>query len=264
MNGKDFKKAMANPKNIYVLISTDSAMIDLYSKRFKEAIGADNISIGTIKPYGKLFKHITLNVIYMPKITEEVFNRKEFIFIYTDSIDKRTAVYKKYKDQIIELNNDYVEFVINHTELSEEEARNLIKINNNDFGMIKNAISIYNYSEKRYNRYTDYSSDIYNWVDSFIKKEPLPRCTESPISIMALLSTNCSNLLKIKQNNIVGMNPYVKMNLSKLSSYITEKELVQIINDCFYLDCQIKKGVIDINYVLAYLRIRRYYNATSN
>ena len=264
MNGKDFKKALANPKNVYVLVSTDSGMIDLYYKRFKNAIGAENVSFGTIKPYGKLFKQKTLNVIYMPKINEDIFNRREFIFVYTDSIDKRTSIYKKYKDQIIELNNNYVEYVMKHTGFDETKANEFIKLNNNDFGMITHAIEVRENSNQSYDRFTDYSNDIYNWVDSFIKKEPLPRCTESPISIMALLATNCSNLLKIKQKDTVGMNPYVRMNLSKLDSYITESELVQIINDCFYLDCQIKKGLIDISYVLSYLQIRRYNNATSN
>lgn len=255
---------MKNPKNIYCLVSTDSAMVDLYANRFKAAINADLVSRGKIKPYGKLFKKKTLNIIYMPKLTEEVFQRKEFIFIYTDSIDKRTSVYKKYKNQIIELKNDYTKYVMDKMECSEEEAKHFIKINNNDLGLIDNAIAIYFSSEKSYNRYTDYSSDLFGWVDAFLKKEELPRCTESPISIMALLSTNCSNLLKIKQNDTTGINPYVVNCLRPLANKISENELVQIIGDCFYLDCSIKKGLIDINDTINYLVVRRYNNGSSN
>ena len=264
MNGKDFKNAMKAPKNIYILVSIDSAMIDLYVHRFKEAINAETISRGRIKPYGKLFKQKTLNVLYMQKIDESIFDRPEYIFIYTDSIDKRSSVYKKHKDQIIELNNDYTKYIMDNTGLSEEKAKQLIKINNNDFGLIKNAVKIYNDSNKQYDRFTDYSNDIYGWVDAFIKKDHLPRCTESPISIMALLSTNCNNLLKVKQSDTIGMNPYIISCMSKLKDYISESELVQIIGDCFYLDCQIKKGLIDINDVLNYLIIRRYTDGSTN
>ena len=262
MNGKDFKLAMKNPKNIYCLVSTDSEMIDLYVDRFKTAINADLLSYGQIKPYGKLFKKKTLNVLYLPKLPDNIFDRTEYIFIYTDYIDKRSSIYKKHKDQFIELNNDYTKYIINHTNLSENDAKKLIKLNNNDLGLINSAIAIYNESNILYN--IDYSNDIYGWVDSFIKKESLPRCTESPISIMALLSTNCSNLLKIKNKDTIGMNPYIVSCMMNLVNYITKEELIQIIGDCFYLDSQIKKGLIDINDCLPYLILRRYNNAFAN
>ena len=218
MTGPEFKLALKNPKNIYCLISTDSEIIDLYVDRFKNAIKADLISYGQIKPYGKLFKKKTLNVLYMPKVDESIFNRNEYIFIYTDNIDKRSSIYKQHKDQYIELDNDY----------------------------------------------TKYISDLYKWIDCFIKKQSLPRINESPISVMALLSTNCQNILKVKQNKISGMNPYIVKCAKELDSYITEEELVQLIGDCFYLDSQIKKGLIDIDYVLEYLKVRRYSNGFTN
>ena len=228
MNKEEFKKAMKNPKNVYCLVSTDSAMVDLYSKRFKEAIGAELVSHGKIKPYGKLFKKKTLNVLYMPKV------------------------------------DDYTKYIIEHTGMAEEEAKYLIKISNNDFGLILSAIDAYNESDKDTAQLTDYSSDIYGWVDAYIKKEPLPRCIESPISIMALLSTNCTNLLRVKQKNNAGMNPYIVTCMLKLSPYISEEELVKIIGDCFYLDCQIKKGLIDIDDTINYLILRRYGHGFTN
>jgi hypothetical protein len=264
MNGKDFKQSLKNPKNIYCLISTDSEMIDLYSKRFMEAVGITNISRGKIKPYGKLFKQKTLNILYMQKIDESIFDRREYIFIYTDSIDKRSSVYKKYKDQIIEIKNDYTDYVMKHSDFNEEEAKDFCKQSNNDLGIIKNNLALYNVSNKQYDRFTDYSNDIYSWVNAYIKKETLPRCTESPISIMALLSTNCNNLLKVKNKDTIGMNPYIVSCMMKLINYITEEELIQIIGDCFYLDCQIKKGLIDINDAIGYLILRRYNSATTN
>ena len=81
---------------------------------------------------------------------------------------------------------------------------------------------------------------------------------------MALLSTNCNNLLKVKQRNTYGMNPYIITCMLKLQDYITEQELIQIINDCFYLDCQVKKGLIDINDTIKYLILRRYNSGTTN
>lgn len=256
MNGKDFKK-LKTYKNVYCLVSTDSAMIDLYVERFKNGIKADQINFGYIKPYGKLFKKKTLNVLYMPSINIEIFKRPEYIFIYTDSIDKRSVVYKQFKDQIIELNNDYTEFIMNHSSMTEEQAKHFAKINNNDLGRIKSGLTIYNDSEMCYNRYTDFSSDIYGWIDAYIKKSKLPNIKESPISVMALLSNTCSNLLKVKNNDISEMNPYIKMCMQKLNPYITKEELISIIGDCFYLDCQIKKGLIDVNYVIDYLILRR-------
>ena len=41
MNGNDFKESLKNPLSLYCLVSTDSALVDLYVKRFKEAIGAE-------------------------------------------------------------------------------------------------------------------------------------------------------------------------------------------------------------------------------
>lgn len=264
MNGKDFKSAMKNPKNIYILVSTDAAMIDLYANRFKEAIGADTLSYGVIHPYGRLFKQKTLSILYMAKIDESIFDRKEYIFIYTDAIDKRSSVYKKHSDQIIELKNDYTSYIMSHTNMTEEEAKQLIKYCNNDLGIIKSAITVYNASDSCYNNFIDYSNDIYGWVDAFFKKAPLPRCTESPISIMALLSTNCSNLLNVIDHKTNGMNPYIVSCCKNLLPYVTKAEVVQIIGDCFYLDSQIKKGLIDIDYVLDYLIVRRYGDATTN
>lgn len=264
MTGQDFKLALKNPKNIYCLISTDSEMIDLYVNRFKNAINADLISYGQIKPYGKLFKKKTLNVIYMPKIDESIFNRNEYIFIYTDAIDKRSSIYKQHKDQFIELENDYTTYIMKNSNMNEDQAKLFAKSHNNDLGLIKNDLTIYNESNSCYNRFTIYNSDIYLWIDKFIKKESLPTINESPISVMALLSTNCQNILKVKQNKISGMNPYIVKCSKELDLYITEKELIQLIGDCFYLDSQIKKGLIDIDYVLEYLKVRRYSNGFTN
>ena len=265
MTGNEFKKAIQNnPNNIYILVSIDSEMVDLYTNRFKAAIGADIVNHGSIRPYGKLFKKKTLNVLYLQKIDESLFERNEYILIYTESIDKRTALYKKYKDFIIELKNNYVDYIVNNSNMTEEQAKHLAKINNNDLGRIKNCLSIYKDSDLCYNIFTDYSNDIYAWVDCFIKRQPLPRVTESPISVMALLTTNCQNLLRIKNKDTSGMNPYIISAISGLLDYITTEELIQIIGDCFYLDCQIKKGLIDIEYVLDYLKVRRYSNGASN
>lgn len=263
MNKDEFKTAMNNPKNIYCLVSIDSEMIDLYMNRFKDAIHADLVSYGQIKPYGKLFKKKTLSVLYMPKIDESIFERKEYIFIYTDSIDKRTSAYKKYKDQIIELDNNFVPYIMKNSNLSETEAIKFAKSNNNDFGRIKNGLIIYNDSNMKYDRFVDYSSDIYGWVDAFFKKQKLPNVNESPISIMALLSTNSQNILRIKQNDTYGMNPYIISVNSQLAKDLSIEELVQIINDCFYLDSQIKKGLIDPDDAISYLKVRRY-NAITN
>ena len=264
MTGDEFKKAMSNPKNVYCLVSIDSEMIDLYVNRFKNAIKADLVSYGQIKPYGKLFRKKTLSVLYMPKLDENIFNRHEFVFVYTDSIDKRSAVYKKYKDQIIELQNNYVPYVMKNSNLTEAQAKQFVKANNNDLGLIKNGLAVYNASGCSYNRFTDYSSDIYLWIDRFLKKEKLPKVNESAISIMALLSTNCQNLLKVKQNKTDGMNPYIVKCVKQLSPFISEQEVVQLINDCFYLDCQIKKGLLDPDYAIEYLKVRRYNNAVTN
>lgn len=263
MTGDEFKKSLVNPKNVYCLVSADSEMIDLYVDRFKRAINAESLSYGQIRPYGKLFKKKTLNVLYMPKIDEDIFNRKEYIFVYTDSIDKRTSVYKQYKDQIIELSNDYTTYIMKNSNMNESQAERFAKANLYDLGMIKNGLTIYKDSGYTYRRFTDYHSDSIEWVNAFIKRETLPKCNESPISVMALLSVNCQNILKVKQGKTTGMNPYVVNCVRPLIDYMSEQELVQIINDCFYLDCQVKKGLIDVDYTLKYLKVRRY-NAITN
>lgn len=264
MNGKEFKEELKNPKNIYCLVSTDSAMVDLYVNRFKTAIGATNVSYGKIKPYGKLFKQKTLNVLYVPKLEEDIFDRREFIFIYTDSVDKRLAVYKQHKDRFIELNNDYTDYIMKNSNMTEEQAKKFIIANKNDFGLITNNLKLYKDSGYTYNRFTDYSSDSIAWVNAFIKKEPLPKCNESPISVMALLSVNCQNILNVKRNNTKDMNPYIVQCVRPLVNYMTEEELAQIIGDCFYYDCMIKKDLINIDYVLKCLKLRRYSDATTN
>lgn len=259
MNKEEFKQAMQSPKNVYCIVSSDAKMIDLYRDRFKAAIKADQMVFGQIQVSGKLFKKKTLNVIYMPKLEESVFERKEYIFIHTDSIDKRTAAYKRYKDQIIILENDYTDYVMKHSNMNEDQAKAFIKQCSNDLGIIENELMFYNEAGIHYN---NYENDIYGWVDNFLKREPLPRTTESEISIMALLSNNCQDLLRVKQNNIDGMNPYRITCMNAMKSYRTEEELKNMIKDCFYLDCQIKKGLLDPKYTIAFLK-ERYYAITN-
>ena len=252
MNGNDFKESLKNPLSLYCLVSTDSALVDLYVKRFKEAIGAELVNHGSVKSMGKLIKKKVLNVLYVPKLTEEVFNQKGYIFIYTDSIDKRTALYKDHKDCFIELDNNFVPYVMRHSSMNEAQANEFIRRCNNDLGVIINNLKIYNLSDGKY-KIIDTSNDIYLWVDNFIKGKKLPNIEESPISIMAVLTTNCYDLLKVKRGETQGMNPYrVKMQ-REMIKFRTEQELIEIINDCFYLDCSIKKGLIDIDYVKSYL-----------
>ena len=258
MDGKDFKKELNNPKNIYCLVSTDSRLIDIYVDRFKNAIKADNISYGKIMNYGKLFKKKTLNVLYMPKLDEDIFNRPEYIFIYTDKIDKRSSIYKKHKDRIIELQNDFTTFIMQHSDFNEEQAKKFANYCNNDLGIIEHTLTIYNLSGSNYKNFTNYSSNSLQWVENFISKKPLVQTLDSPISILALLSTNCQNILNIKRKQTTNMNPYIIKCLSPLCDCRDEKSLANIISDCFYLDCQIKKGLIDIDNVLDYLIIRDY------
>ena len=96
------------------------------------------------------------------------------------------------------------------------------------------------------------------WVDCFIKKEPLPIISDSPISILALLSTNCQNILKVKRNNTKDLNPYAIKHIKLLTKYRTEKELANIISMCFYLDSQLKKGLLNVDDILDYLIISTY------
>lgn len=255
MNAEEFKVEMQNPKNVYVLVSSDSRMIDIYKKRFMMAIQADNISYGKIMPYGKLFKKKTLNVLYLDKIDENIFNRTEYIFIHTDKVDKRSAVYKKYADRYIELNNNFTDFIIKHSDLTKEQAEQFAIGCHNDLGIIENTLTMYNMSNASYKDFIEYLGDIYIWVDAFIKKEPLPIISESPISILALVSTNCYNLLKVKQNDTKDLNPYVIKHMKPLIKYRTEKELANIVSTCFYLDSQLKKGLININDLIGYLLV---------
>ena len=64
----------------------------------------------------------------MPKLDEEIFKRPEYIFIHTDSIDKRSAIYKKYQNQIIEVANDYTNYIMKHSNFNEAEAKHFAKI----------------------------------------------------------------------------------------------------------------------------------------
>ena len=259
MNGQDFKNELAiKPKNVYCLVSTDSAIIDLYVHRFKQAINADALSYGEIKSFGKLLKKTILNVVYMPKMDINVFDRKEYIFIYTDKIDKRSSLYKQHQDRFIEVNNDYTNYITNNGNLSRDQAIHFAKACNNDLGTIQNNLNVYRESSMSYNRFSDNSSDLYLWIDRFIKGEKLPKLNESPISVMALLSTNCSNLLRVVNHDTKGMNPYTVKCMYDLVSYRTSLELSQIISDCFWLDCQIKKGLIDINDTVKYLILKHH------
>ena len=48
---------------------------------------------------------------------------------------------------------------------------------------------------------------------------------------MALLSNNCQDLLKVKQKNTLGMNPYRIQCMNELKSYRTEEELKGYLED---------------------------------
>ena len=253
MTAEEFKVELKNPKNIYCLVSSDSKMIDIYIERFKKAIEADQIVYGKILPYGKLFRKKTINVLYVTKLEEDMFNRDEYIFMHIDKIDKRSAVYKKYKDRFIELTPNYTKFIMDHSDLNKEQSEKFAISCNNDLGIIEHTLSIYNQSNSDYNNFVDYFGDIYLWVDNFIKKEPLPIIQESPMSILALLATNCYNLLQVKQNNTSGLKPYTIKCLNELKSYRSEQELANIISTCYYLESQLVKGLMPADILIDYL-----------
>ena len=264
MTGQEFKKLLdskTNIKNVYILETIDSAMIDLYVNRYKDAISGSKIVYGQIIPDMKLLKQRVISVISYKNLKDIPNNIFEYdtnyhIICYVENIDKRMSLYKQNKDRFIEISNDYTKYIMEHSNLSKEGAQIFAKASNNDFGIIKSRLETYRLSDYTYNRFNNYYNDIYEWVENFIKKAKLPKIEDSPISVMALLSTNCQNLLNIKSNKTMNMNPYLIKCIKPLVNYRTEKELISIINDCFYLDCQVKKGLIDINDTLKYLIIK--------
>ena len=248
MTGDEFKKEIkSSPKNVYCLVSSDGAIIDLYLKRFKEAGHANRVVFGEIAPSMNLLKQITVSVLYQPKLDESVFERSEYIFIHTDSVDKRTKTYQTYKDHFIEVTNDYVPFVMDYG-LSREEATEFVKKCGNDLGIIKNSLPVYLAGGQIH----DYSNDVYLWVNNFISRKELPEITESPIGVLALLTSTCQNILRIKANDVDGMNPYLVKKTKELIPYRTDEELQKIISTCFWLDCKVKRGEVDIEYILDY------------
>ena len=74
---------------------------------------------------------------------------------------------------------------------------------------------------------------------------------------------NKQDVFLSEQYNKERMNPYIINCYTTLAKELTIDEVVQIINDCFYLDCQIKKGLIDANDAINYLKVRRYNGVTN-
>lgn len=265
MTGQKFKAILdskTNIQNVYIIETIDSAMIDLYIHRYKLSLDANKVVFGQFVPDMKLLKQTVVSVNNYKNLKDIPTNIFEYdnryhILCFVENVDKRASLYKQYKDRFIEISNDYTKYIMDNSNLSKEEAIVFAKASNNDFGIIKSRLDTYKLSNYSYNRFTNYHSDRYEWVENFIKKQPLPKVVDSPISVMALLSTNCQNILKVKQNDTKGMNPYVIKCLQPLLNCRTESELVHIINDCFYLDCNIKKGLIDVDDTLKIL-IRKY------
>lgn len=257
MTKDEFKQEiLKNPQKIYCIISSDCGIIDLYVERFKKAIQADTVvysdSVDNLQPSFSLLSQRTLNVLYLQKLPEDIFEKDNYIFIHVDSLDKRSAVYKKNKNRIIEVDNDYMPFVMKRG-LSREQAAEFIKKCNNDYGIITHALPIY----LEGGTVMDHSNDIYGWVNNFIMGKPLPRTTESPISVLALLSSTCQDLLRIMNHNTTGMNDYLVSKRKELLNYLTKEQLQQLISDCFYIDTQIKRGLFDIDFALDYIKGRR-------
>ena len=242
MNTIEFKEALKSPKKVYCLVSSDSAIIDLCIARFKQAINANRVVYGDIYKSNKLLKQTNLSVLYMSKVDEEIFETDEYIFIHTDSIDKRTSLYKKYKNQIIEpdANADLVKYATNK---GVKNAELFVKYCNHDMGIINNTISLLNID--RDYEVTDYSNDTILWVHNFIANKELPVIRESPFAVMALLSTNCQALLDID-----SANPYLVNKIRPLIGCRTDDELCSIINDCFLFDLQIKSGMLSLDRAL--------------
>lgn len=252
MNKEEFKKQLSsNPKNVYCIVSTDAAIIDLYINRFKQAIGAGKVVYGSLQNSGLLLKKKNLYVIYQPKLDEAIFNSGCYVFVHTDSIDKRTSVFKKHKDQILIVENDFTDYVMSKSNMNESEAKLFIRKCNNDLGIINSELIIYNECGKSY---SDYSSDPFLWADKFMKKQQLPRVEESEIGLMAILSTNCQDLLKILRDQTSGMNPYRLKCMLEMKDYRNEQELIDMTKDIFFYDCQIKRGLIEPYYALELLK----------
>lgn len=262
MTGQEFQQEIkTSPKHVYCLISTDGAIIDLYIRRFAKAIGADKVVYGEIAMSNNLLNQKVLSILHKPQIDESLFDCQEYVFIHVDKADKKTNAYKKHLDQIIEVQNDYVNFVMKQG-FSKPFAEDFVKKSNNDLGIIYQNLKIHNAG----GQIPDYSSDLYLWVENYLKNKPLPRIDEDPIGVLALLSYTCQSVLRVINFDTSGMSSYVVSKNKELAKFRTEHELEKIISACFYLDCQVKRGSIDINYVLSYIIVlgRSIHNAVTD
>ena len=46
--------------------------------------------------------------------------------------------------------------------------------------------------------------------------------------------------------------------MNKMKDFRSEEELINMIKDCFFLDCQVKKGLIEPKYTIALLKEKYY------
>lgn len=285
MDGKQFK-TLINRKAIhrpYVIYVEDYGMWSIYKTRLENAYGKLKYihDIKNFKPTGKLLNKPNIYIYYNNKITEEFWSMTDPIIQICDKKpDARTKAVKNYKDRIITVSqpsfNSMVQFICKNSDLNDIQAAKLIELcdnyySNDSFSFVRNELQKYRLSEMPFDEFIKIVYDrpkdsIFKLTDAICTKNKektlyhMEQCLaigEAPQVVLTVLSNNCKQILQLQNchGNIqqTGINPYIARKLQALCGFYTDEELIEVIKICNELDMNIKRGLLDSDYVIKYI-----------
>ena len=206
-------------------------------------------------------------------------NQNIYIIIYILDIDKRTKLYKYFKNNIIDFvpsNTFAIEYIKNNCKksLTDYEIEDFANRCNYDIGIINNELIKFNLIDYTYTEYKQFIYDcdkdaIFDLVKYICKRDKeflyyLEHCkkiNENPLAIIQVLSTNLKQILQVQNctaTNIsehTGLSLYLTQLMLEYKDNYTEQELINLIKLCFELDTAIKIGKIEANDALDYLML---------
>jgi len=206
-----------------------------------------------------------------------------YVFIIVDDVDKRTIVYKQYKDSFIELNNpseqSLVKFIMSQLKITTDRAITIAKSCNGDRGLIYNTIEQIHIMSKSLgkieaiadNEATDelipniYVMSVFEFVNEMFISSPKDLLTiwgdiKQDISPFAVLSIaykahmNTLQVLTSTNPDVTGLDKWTTTQaIERTKGGITVlecKRRMSFIKEC--IAC-IKEGKLPLDYAIEYL-----------
>ena len=291
--------------SFYIFTGPEAEIMRLYIEKIASTYGGDIKNLDSITNLASRMKQRSVlqnRSVYVLRDCKDFLSNDELqeritqnntfydciiIFVYT-TIDKRSRMYKKFKDQIVEF--DYmaddilVKYIQRQADLSERNCRRLVELCENDYSRILLEVD----KIKRYAKAKSIADDkaftelvdqrviyippkdaVFDFVDAVLKDQPRKSfellqesydCGEATLVLLANLYSGAKALLQVqsytgsgKITEATGLTPFQVKLANGRKGHFSNSELVHIMKQVRAAEKGIKAGEIEDRIAVAYV-----------